>query len=164
LLKQFSYVLPIGKELKDYTINLSDFTGEDPLEKINANDITTVVFAFENTTGISTTIDAAIADIFFSKKPKEYLENLKLQKIHIFPNPTTGGKFSATFRSDIDASLTLRIIDAATGKTVYSKVVQAIKGDNVVPVQFNSKPAAGVYMISVEGTGVKYGTNRIIMN
>jgi len=162
--KQFSYVLPIGKELKDYTINLSDFTGEDPLEKINANDITTVVFAFENTTGVSTTIDGAIADIFFSKKPKEYLENLKQQKIHIFPNPATGGKFSATFRSDVDASVTLRLIDAATGKTIYSKVVQAIKGDNVVPVQLNSKPAAGVYMISVEGNGVKYGTNRIIMN
>jgi len=43
-------------------------------------------------------------------------------------------------------------------------VVQAIKGDNVVPVKLNSKPAAGVYMISVEGAGVKYGTNRIIMN
>lgn len=162
--QQFAYSMPLGKDLKDYTINLDEFEGLDPLEKIKANDITTVVFAFENTTGISTTIDAAVADIFFSKKPKEYLENLKQQKIHIFPNPTNGGNFNATFRSDIEANLTMRIIDAATGKTIYNKVIQAIKGDNVVPVQFNSKPAAGVYMITVEGAGVKYGTNRIIMN
>ncbi len=162
--EQFSYKMPLTKDLTDYTISLDDFKGVDPLEIIKANDVTTVVFAFENTTGVMTTIDAAVADIFFSKKPKEFVENLKQQKVHIFPNPTSGGKFNASFRSDIEAPLTLRIIDAASGKTIYSKVVNAIKGDNIVPVQMAVKPASGVYMISVEGSGVKYGTNRIIMH
>lgn len=162
--EQFSYSMPLNKELTDYTINLDEFTGVDPLEKIHANDVTTVVFAFETKTGLTTTIEGAVADIFFSKKSKEYVENIKQQKIHIFPNPATGGKFSATFRSDTESLHTLRIFNTSSGKTVYSKVIQSVKGDNVVPVQLNNKPAAGIYTISIEKSGMRYGSNQFILN
>jgi hypothetical protein len=100
----------------------------------------------------------------FLKKPKEFVENLNQQKIHIYPNPSKNGIFNASFRSDTNGPLTIRIINAATGKVIYSKVIQAIKGDNVVPVQLSSKPGAGMYMISIEGNGIKYTTNRIMLN
>lgn len=162
--EQYSYSIPLSKTLTDYTINLDEFTGIDPLEKIHANDVTTVVFAFENSTGLTTTIDGAVADIFFSKKSKEYVENIKQQKIHLFPNPATGGKFNATFRSDTESTYTLRIFNTSSGKTIFSKVIQSIKGDNVIPVQLNSKPAAGIYTISIEKAGMRYGSNQLILN
>ncbi|WP_439506989.1 DUF4114 domain-containing protein [Sediminibacterium sp.] len=162
--KQPHYKLPLTKGLLDYNINLEDFVGEDELVKVKTNDLTTVVFTFENASKVQSTIDVAVADIFFSKKPKEFVENLNQQKIHIYPNPSKNGIFNASFRSDINGPLSIRIINAATGKVIYNKVFQAIKGDNIVPIQLSSKPGAGMYMIAIEGNGIKYTTNRIMLN
>lgn len=162
--KQPHYNLPLTRLLTDYTINLEDFVGEDALVAMKKNDLTTVVFTFENASKVSASIEVAVADIFFSKKPKEFVENLTQQKIHLYPNPSKNGIFNASFRSDVNGPLTIRIINAASGKTVYSKSIQAIKGDNIVPIQLNSKSGSGIYMIAIEGNGLKYAPNRIMLN
>lgn len=162
--KQFSYKLPVSKELTEYNISLADFKSKDPDQVIKADDITTIVFSFENSTNTRTTIDAVLADIAFSKKSVEFITTQRAGEMQLYPNPASNGKFYASFRSEVNTTATLKVINAATGKILLSNNISVSKGDNVVPVQINSTNAPAMLMIKIDGKGINFAVKKIVVN
>ena len=54
--------------------------------------------------------------------------------------------------------LTVKLTDAATGRPVMSRAIQAIQGENQVTMEMNAqKRSQGVYIVHLEGAnGVRY--------
>ena len=161
--QQFKYTIPIGTDLKDYRINLEDFKAINSSSKIEATDITTIVFAFETASGSSTNIDLQLNNIAFSKKTSEEALNQSTTLINIFPNPVKGGKFTAQFKSEVNTTLTLKLTDAASGKVIFSKNASVVKGDNMVPVQLNGLPGLSISILTIEGNGTKYQPKKVVI-
>lgn len=158
---QYYYVFPLTTDQKEYAINLTDFTSSKFNEKINPNDITTVVFSFEVANNATTKVVGNISTVTFTKQNAEYYNNIASDQIVLYPNPSNG-TFNAGFNADTNAPANIRIIDAATGRTVFTKNINAIKGVNTVPIQI-TEPGTHVYLLSIEGTK-KYTTTKIVVN
>ncbi len=161
--QQFKYTIPLGTDLKVYKINLDDFKVVNSSAKIDASDITTIVFAFETTSGNSTNIDLQLNNIVFSKKTTEEVLNQSATLINIFPNPVKGGKFTAQFKSDVNTTLTLKLTDASTGKVIFSKNANVVKGDNMVPVQVNGLSGLSINILTIEGNGMKFQPKKVVI-
>ena len=161
---QYKIVLPLSKEEKKYNISLADFRSNGFTENIKANDITTIVFTFETTDSKQTTVSGLLNEISFSKKSADYLTSLASAQIYVFPNPSTGGNFNASFRSSTNTNITLKITEAGTGRIVFTKNSNAIKGDNIIPVQLKTPASPGMYLISIEGAGLQLQTQKLIIN
>ncbi len=161
--QQFKYTLPLGTNLNDYCINLDDFKTINSTLKIDATDITTIVFAFETISSISTNVDLQINNIAFSKKTSENILNQSATLINIFPNPVKGGKFTAQFKSDLNTTLTLKLTDAASGKVFYSKNASVVKGDNMVPIHLNGLSGLSISILTIEGNGTKYQPKKVVI-
>ncbi len=161
--KQFKYSTPIGKELKEYRIDLSSFKSSNANAVFEANDIVTVVFAFETFNGKSTTIDAAINNIAFSKKAAEEVAIAPNSMINVFPNPAKGGKFTAKFNSEVTTTVTIKITDGASGKVLFTKDINAVKGENQVPVQMSNIQGISMSILTIEGNGIKLKPQKIFV-
>jgi len=161
--QQFKYSIPLGTDLKEYKINLDDFKAVNSSAKIEATDITTIVFAFETTSGSSTNIDLQLNNIAFSKKTSEEVLNQSATIINIFPNPVKGGKFTAQFKSDVNTTLTLKLTDASSGKVIFSKNANIIKGDNLIPVQVNGLSGLSINILTLEGNGMKFQPRKVVI-
>jgi len=161
---QYKIVLPLSKEEKKYNISLADFRSNGFNENIKADDITTIVFTFETTDSKQTTVSGLLNEISFSKKSVDYLTSLASAQIYVFPNPSTGGSFNASFRSSTSTNITLKITEAGTGRIVFTKNSNAIKGDNIIPVQLKTPASPGMYLLSIEGAGLQLQTQKIIIN
>jgi hypothetical protein len=163
--KQYKILVPISTELKNYTVSLNDFTSAGNNLPIDANDITTIVFSFESVGGVQTTIDATIASVVFSKKSKEFLANLLEQQLHVYPNPiTSNGTTYAAFRSTENITVTVKLIETATGKIVQTQQANAIKGDNMIPIKLDRFHTSTLVSVVVEGPGIKLKPATIIIN
>ncbi|MBR2647323.1 MAG: DUF4114 domain-containing protein [Sediminibacterium sp.] len=163
--KQYKILVPISTELKSYAISLSDFISAGNNQPINANDITTIVFSFEATGGVQTTIDATISSVAFSKKSKEFLSNLLEQQLHVYPNPVrSGGTAYAAFKSTENTNVTVKLIETATGKIVQTQQANAIKGDNMIPIKLGKLATPTLISVVVEGSGIKLKPAKIITN
>ncbi|TAG29222.1 MAG: DUF4114 domain-containing protein [Sphingobacteriia bacterium] len=160
---QFKYLIPLNNELTSYTIGFDDFKSNDPTEKINANDLITLLFSFETGINKRTDIEASLADISFSKKSKDFMENLNKGEMHLFPNPATNNRFNASFRSGIATTVTLKVINGTSGQLLYSKIIKAIKGDNIVPIQLDQQIGNALLLISIEGNGIKIPAKKLIL-
>lgn len=161
--QQFKYTIPLGTNLKEYSINLEDFKAPNSSSKIEATDITTIVFAFETTSGSSTNVDIQLNNISFSKKTSEEALNQSATLINIFPNPVKGGKFTAQFKSDVNTTLTLKLTDASSGKVIFSKNANVVKGDNMIPVQVNGLSGLSISVLTIEGNGIKFQPKKIVI-
>lgn len=159
---QFSYYLPLSTTAKEYSINLADFSSSTNKNSFNPKDITTVVFALEVANGKSTTIDASISKISFSKQMSSASTTIEIKDVQLYPNPSKG-RFVASFKSDITALLSLKVIDAYSGKPMFSKSVNAVKGDNNVSVEMNQTIGTSIYILSIEGEGSKYQPKKLII-
>jgi hypothetical protein len=162
--KQFKYTIPVGKDLKEYSIDLSSFKANNSSAAFEANDIVTVVFAFETFDSRSTSIDAAINNISFSKKAAdEVAPATQNTLINVFPNPAKGGKFTAKFSSEVNTTVTIKVTDAASGKVLFTRDANAIKGENQVPVQMNNLQGISISIITIEGNGIKLQPQKIFV-
>ncbi len=81
---QYSYSMPLASELSSYNISLDDFKSAGTTDKIDANDITTVVFSFETTSGKTVTINTLLSEVAFSKKTAGYLNSQEAAQIYVF--------------------------------------------------------------------------------
>ena len=97
----------------------------------------------------------------FTKESAAYLNSLSSKEIQIYPNPATGKTFTCSFYSETATELTLKITDLS-GRTIATQVVSAAVGQNTVPVKLNTN-ATGVHIITLDGTGVKYNTQKVIL-
>ena len=161
--QQYKLTIPLGTDLKEYRINLDDFKSVNSTAKIELNDITTIVFAFETTSGSSTNIDLQLNNIAFSKKTAEEVLNQSATLINIFPNPVKGGKFIAQFKSEVNTVLTLKLTDASNGKVIFSKNMNVVKGDNMIPVQVNGLSGLSINILTIEGNGNKFQPKKVVI-
>ncbi len=159
---QYQLKIPMTNNAKDYKINLNDFVSKASKEKINPNDITTVVFALEVHSGKLTNISADFSKVAFSKTDFAYLNSLNSKEISIYPNPSRG-KLNASFKSPESTKLTLFLTEASTGKTVFSKPVNAVVGMNIVPIEFTQNTGLNTYILSLEGNGIKYQPQKVLI-
>lgn len=161
--QQFKYTIPLGTDLSEYRINLNDFKALNSSAKIEATDITTIVFAFETTSGTSTNIDLQLSNIAFSKRTVEEVLNQSTTLITIFPNPVKGGKFTAQFKSEITTNLNLKVTDASNGKVIISKNINVVKGDNIIPIQVNGLSGLSINILTIDGNGVKFQPKKVVI-
>ncbi len=159
---QYSYTLPITKEAKEYKISLSDFKSAVSKDKLDASDLTMATFSFEIPNAKSTSFNGSISSAAFTKEDIAYTLSLQSRDISVFPNPTNG-RFTATFKSDKAADLTLRVTNSSTGKLVFSKLVSAIKGENRVQVDIANISQMNICVLTLEGANIKYEPKKVII-
>ena len=159
---QYNYVLPLSAGNTDYSIAVNDFKSATINSSIDLKDITQIVFAFEVKAGVSINLNGSIANVLFSKQTADFYSRPDAGEVQAFPNPSTG-QFTTSFKADKDAVLTLRILDATTGKIISSKNVNAVKGVNTIPVEI-SQNGLHLYLLSLLGDSVNYQIKKIIVD
>jgi hypothetical protein len=160
--EQYSYYLPISSTKKEYSINLSDFTSAQNGKAFNPNDITTIIFSFEVGTGKSTQINASISKVSFTKQSEVATNTILTKNVQLYPNPSKG-KFVASFNAEIPSRVTLKLLDANTGRQILSKEIITVKGVNNVQVELNQSINTNVYLLSIEGNTDKYLPKKLIV-
>jgi hypothetical protein len=160
---QYSYSMPLASELSSYNISLDDFKSASTTDKIDANDVTTVVFSFETTSGKTVTINTLLSEVAFSKKTAGYLNSQEAAQIYVFPNPINGSSFTAGFNSTVNTNITVQLTEAASGKVIFTKITNAIKGDNIIPVKLSTPATPSVYLLSITGKGINLKTGKVIV-
>ena len=159
---QYYTEIKLDNNQKDYYVSLDNFISSASKDKINANDVTTVVFAIQVGTTNSSAVNTTLSNISFTKLEANYLNSLNSKEIQLYPNPSTAKNFNCSFYSNVDAQqLTLRVTDAM-GITIATQQVNAVKGLNIVPVTINSN-TNGIHFITLDGTGVKYNSKKMLL-
>ncbi len=160
---QYNTLIPLDKASKEYLVSLDAFTSALSKDKINANDVTTIVFSIEVGNGQNNVLNTTLNSISFTKQEASYLQSLTAKEVQLYPNPATGNRFTCSFMSDKPAQLTLRVIDMTTGQVTHTQQVAAITGINNVMVDLNRKNAgSSVYIIALDGENVQYKKAKII--
>jgi hypothetical protein len=95
---QYALQIPISNDSVAYMVDLNDFVSAGTKDKINPNDINSIVFSMGTLDGRMGTINASFSNLSFIKESINYLESLKSKSINVFPNPTKG-KFNCYFKS-----------------------------------------------------------------
>ncbi len=156
---QYNYTLSLDGN-KEYAISLAQFKSIKYNTIVNTNYITAVNFSFNNDRGITTNMRVDLNNARFSTL--DVMNNtLSATTLGIYPNPTTS-KFTVAFTSNAAQPLQLKIIEAATGRTVKTQFVNASKGNNSIAI--NSTINNGLYIVTLEGDDVKYNPTKLMVN
>ena len=158
---QYNYTLPLTTEPKDYIIDLADFVSAGSADKINPNDLVTVVFSYEITDNNTTTFNGTLSKISFSKLSAAYYSNTAAGSLIVYPNPSNGN-LTAGFNATTTSPVTIRIIEAATGRSVLIESITPVIGNNNIPLQIN-EPGSNAYFILIDGGGKKYVPAKVIV-
>jgi hypothetical protein len=160
---QYNYAVPLNADLKDYSINLSDFKSAKYSAKVDLTDIVQIVFGFEVNTGKLINVNALLGNVLFSKQSADYYNRADAGDVQIFPNPSSG-QFTTSFKSSVNTVLTLKIVDPGTGKTITGKTINAVKGINNIPLEITQN-GLHVYMLSIQGdSSANYQTKKIVVD
>jgi hypothetical protein len=92
-----------------------------------------------------------------------YNNSLQSKEIAVFPNPSSG-RFNVIFKSDKANELTLKVTNASIGKLMFTKTVNAIKGENKVQVDISDNSLVNICVLTLEGTNTKYEPKKVIIN
>jgi hypothetical protein len=156
---QYTYTLNLDGN-KDYEVSLAQFKSNKYNTSVNANAISAVSFSFNNSRATLATMTATLNKARFSKLDV-INSSLTATTLGIYPNPTNG-KFTAAFTSNATQPLVLKVIEAATGKTVKTQFINAIKGINSIAV--DNTLASDLYIVTLDGDDVKYNAAKLIVN
>jgi choice-of-anchor A domain-containing protein len=162
---QYALHIPISSDTKDYNIDLNDFISTATKDKINPNDINSIVFTMGSTNGSMTIINTTLSNVSFSKESLTYLEALKSKVINVYPNPTSG-KFYCVFNSDKAIESNLMVTDAYSGIRLYSKTISIEKGENKIPIDISTSyqtAAGGTCVISIKNSETNYSSKKLII-
>ncbi|TXT32506.1 MAG: hypothetical protein FD136_1313 [Chitinophagaceae bacterium] len=160
---QYTLQIPVSGDNKDYAISLTDFKSTASNLPIDVSDINSIVFTMGAAApGKSTAVQLALSNVSFSKEDLVYIRSLQVRDVSLYPNPSNG-VFNVRFKADKDYSLTLNIIDAATGNVVMTKMVNATRGENSVPVELRNNSGQRMYIISLNGSNVNYKSTKIVI-
>ncbi len=151
--------LELGQQ--DYYVSLDNFKSAATSAKIDAKDITSIIFTVEVGTGRNSPISTTIANVAFTKEDLNYLNSLDAKAVSVYPNPVTGNRITVNFSSAKAAELSLRVTDM-NGKVLTLRQVQAVKGMNTVQVPV-SNGITGVHLISLDGGEAKYKTIKVMI-
>ena len=160
---QYTLQLPISKDAQEYLISLSDFKSGTSTTTLDPKDISSMVISMgASSAGKNTNVDVALSNVAFTKDDINYIRSLSAKDVTAYPNPSKGA-FNVKFKADNNYALTLKLTDASTGNVLLSKAVNAVKGENSVPVDANIGKAQKVYIISLEGSNFKYKPTKLVM-
>jgi hypothetical protein len=161
---QYTHKLSITDNAKEYAVGLDKFVSKASSSKLNPNDITAVIFTWENNRGVNATIGGTLSKVRFTKDDISFEQAILNKEVTVYPNPNNG-KFNVTFMAQNDGPLVLKIIDVAKGAVVDTKFINAKKGSNTINVVTNIIPAnLSTYYILLEGDDVKYVPKKILIN
>jgi len=161
---QYTYTISNIQDGQTYQLALSDFKSADGTlpATIDASDITSVVYNVINPTGQSISITASISNAAFSTEDIAYQKSLNVKTVGVSPNPNNGN-FKVSFASPSASQLNLKVIDI-TGRVISSTLVNAITGKNEVAINLTHAINSGsIYFVTLEGEGVKYQAQEIII-
>jgi hypothetical protein len=163
---QYTYTINLDQNKREYQISLNDFTSAGIAGKLNANDITSVIFSIE-VNAANTAVNTTLGKVGFTKVDVDYLRSLEAKEVQAFPNPNNG-RFTVQFRSAVEMPLTMRMTDAATGRVVMSRAIQAIQGENQVTVELGRQDAYNggqrIMILHLTGAnGVTYKPVKVMM-
>jgi hypothetical protein len=156
---QYYADITLEQDQKEYFVSLDKFISDGSQTKINATDISAIVFSVQTNNGSTNVINNTLSNISFTKADLNYLASLELKDIQLYPNPVTGNRFSCNFVSGKATTLTLSITDA-TGRLIQSQQVNAIKGNNSIPVTISINNP-GIHIVSLEGANDKYQSKKL---
>ena len=160
---QYYIKIPLSTTAKDYMIDLSEFISAKSKNTINADDINSVVFTISNSAGITTNIFHTLINLAFSKETAAYVRSLSSKEVQVYPNPTSG-RFNCSFQSDKAVHMQLTITELTSGIIVYSKLVSALKGSNLVPIDVASGiTKLGTYLLSFHSEEGGYEPKKILI-
>ncbi len=160
---QYTLQLPISKDAQEYLISLSDFKSGTSTTPIDAKDLSSMVVSMgASSTGKNTSVEVSLSGVSFTKDDIGYIRSLSAKDVTAYPNPSKGA-FNVKFKADNNYTLTLKLIDASTGNVLMSKAVNAVRGENSVPVQATIGQGQKAYIISLEGSNNKYKPTKLIM-
>jgi hypothetical protein len=151
--------LELGQQ--DYYVSLDNFKSASTNAKIDAKDITSIIFTVEVGTGRNSPITTTLANVAFTKEDLNYLNSLDAKAVSVYPNPVTGNRITVNFSSAKAAELSLRVTDM-NGKVLTLRQVQAVKGMNTVQVPV-SNGLTGVHLISLDGADIRYKTTKVMI-
>ncbi len=159
----YKYQLSVSKEATDYLIPLSDFKSAGSSKAIDPKDLTSMIIVMGPTSaGRNTNVEVSLSNVSFTKEDIGYIRSLSAKDVTVYPNPSKGA-FNLKFKADKDYALTLKVTEAGTGNVIMSRAVNATKGENAVPVNVNINKGQKVYIISLDGSNVKYKATRLVM-
>jgi hypothetical protein len=160
---QYSLQLPVSKDPQEYMISLSDFKSATSNTPLNPNDINSLVISMGPASqGRSTEVTTSVSSVSFTKDDLVYLRSLQARDVTSYPNPSNG-KFTVTFKADKDYSLSLKVTEAASGKVVASRAVNAVKGENIVQMNVDGNGTQKLYIINLEGSNIKYKAAKVVV-
>lgn len=160
---QYTYQFSVNKDATDFLIPLSDFKSSGSNKPIDPKDITTMIVALGATSaGKNTNVEVSLSNVSFTKEDIGYIRSLSAKDVTAYPNPSKG-TFNLKFKADKDYALTLKVTEAGTGNVIMSQAINATKGENAVPVNVNINKGQKMYIISLDGSNVKYKATRLVM-
>ncbi len=158
--EQYSADLILEAGQQDYYVAFDKFVSTVSKDKINAVDITSIVFTIEVGTGRNTTVSNSFSNVSFTKLDLNYINSLENKELTESLQPGNY-QFTCNFYSPKTTVLTLNITNA-NGQNILSKQVNAVVGLNKVPILLNGN-GKGIHIVSLEGTSVKYNSKKLII-
>ena len=159
--EQYTYTMPVGTSLKDYAVNLRDFTSTGSNDTLTADDVVTVTFSFIGN-GNNNHIVASLADVKFAKATSIIQNIVEAKNMNVYPNPAIE-RFNVSFLSDKNAILNMQLVDMGSGKVLFNKQVYAVIGANVIPVIVNNV-VGGHYVLMLGNETIRYNPFKIGLN
>jgi hypothetical protein len=149
---------------KDYWVSLNSLVSAASKDKINANDVTTVVFAVI-VNGKNSAINTTLSNVSFIKQDAGYLSTaIGNKELSVYPNPVVNKNLNCNFYNTGAAqTMTVRVTDL-NGRVILSKQINAVQGINNVNLSLNSNTASGMHLITVENAnGERFKTKSVMI-
>ena len=160
---QYSITIPAKQGTQDYTINYADLVSAG-LGSIDASDITAITISFMVNSGTSTSLNATISNAKLINTSVVVSPTVDT-KLGIYPNPVINSSFTASFKSNKNETLVLKVIETGSGKVVHTETINSVAGQNSVFVKLNkSLVSANNYIVKLEGESTKYDVQNIVIN
>ncbi len=161
--EQYRVMVEFSEEEQTYYVPFEIFTSMASQEKINADDLTTIIFNWLPTDSNSTELDLEVSDVRFVKKASD--DGVLVEPIITYdnqylayPNPSEGHLTTLLFSDKaVEATVTLHDI---TGKIVYRSQISLQEGKNEIDLNFNVSP--GIMLLNIATNEHNFGTTKII--
>jgi choice-of-anchor A domain-containing protein len=160
--EQYRVMINLSEEEQTYYIPFENFTSIGSSNKINADDLTTVLFTFLPVEAKTNDLDLFISNVKFTKTAALDVTTATINefdnKLITYPNPTLGNVNIILF-SKTNTKATVSLFDI-TGKEIYTSSTNLTKGKN--EIEINAKVNPGILFLKVRSNEINYGTTKII--
>ncbi|MCH9660340.1 MAG: T9SS type A sorting domain-containing protein [Bacteroidetes bacterium] len=158
---QFRTFIDLNTNAEFVQIDYKEFESQNG-GVLNPNDATSIVFAMTSIEGTLVEKELILKDLEFSNQIISDIPTLEEQVTSIVsPNPITENS-AILFHSTNSQALQLDIFDI-TGKLVYSKPIEAEKGQNNITMGIQGLQS-GIYLYELYGNNSRYQPGKIIID